>query len=86
MIPVPFQDEIVQVSRALNEINLQHVFVGGAVAPLLITDQGASHIRPTNDIDAVVGVASRHSSRCRRKAAFSGVSARHGGADVPVGA
>lgn len=55
----PFQSEIVQVSRALDEINLQHVFVGGAVAPLLITDQGASHIRPTDDIDAVVRVASR---------------------------
>ena len=61
MTPIPFQSEIVQVSHALKEINLHHVFVGGAVAPLLLTDQGASHIRPTDDIDAVVGVASRHS-------------------------
>jgi hypothetical protein len=35
------------------------VFVGGMVRGLLITDPGATSERPTDDVDAIVRIASR---------------------------
>jgi hypothetical protein len=34
------------------------VFVGGCATGLLITNPAAEGVRPTNDVDAIVGVAS----------------------------
>ncbi|WP_423601292.1 nucleotidyl transferase AbiEii/AbiGii toxin family protein [Roseateles sp. MS654] len=43
-----------QVAQALGELREQVVFVGGAVAGLLVTDPLADPVRATRDVDAVV--------------------------------
>ncbi len=43
-----------QIAEALGELRDQVVFVGGAVAGLLITDPLADSVRATRDVDAVV--------------------------------
>lgn len=43
-----------QVAEALGELREQVVFVGGAVAGLLVTDPLADSVRATRDVDAVV--------------------------------
>ena len=58
---LPLQDELIQVSQALKATGIQYVFVGGAIAPMLITDPAASYIRPTDDVDVVVQIVSRGS-------------------------
>ncbi|MGN6662153.1 MAG: hypothetical protein ACTHKN_24465 [Achromobacter mucicolens] len=42
------------IARALGELREQVVFVGGAVAGLLITDPLADPVRATRDVDAVL--------------------------------
>lgn len=42
------------VARALEEIGIKPVFVGGLVAGLLVTDPAAPRPRPTDDIDLIV--------------------------------
>jgi len=39
---LPLQDELIQVSQALKATGTQYVFVGGAIAPMLITDDYGS--------------------------------------------
>lgn len=41
----------IQVAKALDDLNEQVVFVGGAVVSLYINDPGADDVRPTKDID-----------------------------------
>ena len=43
-----------QVAEALGDLREQVVFVGGAVAGLLVTDPLADSVRATRDVDAVV--------------------------------
>jgi predicted nucleotidyltransferase len=59
MIENPFQDELIAVSQVLSSLNFTYVFVGGAVIPFHITDPASSLIRPTDDVDIVVRVASK---------------------------
>jgi len=44
-----------QIQPLLDEV----VFVGGQVAELLVTDPGATRVRPTTDVDIVVETSSR---------------------------
>lgn len=43
-----------QVAEALGDLREQVVFIGGAVAGLLVTDPLADCVRATRDVDAVV--------------------------------
>ncbi|NQV73881.1 hypothetical protein HQ496_12225 [bacterium] len=45
--------------KALGKMIDEVVFVGGAVAGVLITDSAAARIRPTKDVDCIVEVTSR---------------------------
>ncbi|HSG75972.1 MAG TPA: hypothetical protein VLA30_07520 [Burkholderiales bacterium] len=49
---------LAQVARALGELRERMTFVGGCATGLLITDPGASPVRATQDVDAVVAVVS----------------------------
>ena len=50
---------LVTVAQRLGPLRERVVFVGGMVRGLLITDTAASPFRPTDDVDLIVGVASR---------------------------
>lgn len=41
----------IKVAQALDELNKEVVFVGGAIVSLYIDDPAAEDIRPTKDID-----------------------------------
>ncbi|SHM30245.1 hypothetical protein [Rhizobacter sp. OV335] len=43
-----------RIAEALGDLREQVVFVGGAVAGLLVTDPLADSVRATRDVDAVV--------------------------------
>ena len=45
------------IAQALGHLREQVVFVGGAVAGLLITDPAAEIVRATRDVDALVSTA-----------------------------
>jgi hypothetical protein len=45
---------LVALARQLDSLLEELVFVGGHVAELLITSSGATRVRPTLDVDAVV--------------------------------
>ncbi len=47
-----------QVALALEEINEEVIFIGGAVVSLYATDKGAEQPRPTSDIDVSVQIGS----------------------------
>jgi predicted nucleotidyltransferase len=55
----PAVEMVERVARRLGDLNTQVVFVGGAVTGLLITDAAAPPPRPTDDVDAIVEVATR---------------------------
>ncbi|MFG5406745.1 hypothetical protein ABXN37_00010 [Piscinibacter sakaiensis] len=46
-----------RVAEALGDLREQVVFVGGAVAGLLVTDPLADSVRATHDVDAVVNAS-----------------------------
>jgi hypothetical protein len=48
---------VAQVARALQELRLQMVFIGGAVISLYTDDPAADEIRPTGDIDMTIKLA-----------------------------
>ena len=50
-----------KVATGLGPLTKDVVFVGGAVAPLLITDLGSEGVRPTDDVDLIVDPADRGS-------------------------
>ncbi|MEM1055356.1 MAG: nucleotidyl transferase AbiEii/AbiGii toxin family protein [Bacteroidota bacterium] len=52
-------DSLRQIARALGPLLNEVVFVGGAAAPLVISDPGSEGIRPTDDIDVIVEAESR---------------------------
>lgn len=47
-----------KVASALEELNDDVIYVGGAIVSLYVTDEGAEHPRPTRDIDISVQVSS----------------------------
>jgi dihydropteroate synthase len=49
---------LAKVANALGELRERMTFVGGCATGLLITDPGASPVRATHDVDAVVAVVS----------------------------
>ncbi len=50
--------QISKISRALGEIAKRCVFVGGAILPILITDETITALRPTDDVDLIIEVTS----------------------------
>jgi len=49
---------IQKVAKALGDLNSQVIYVGGATVSLYINDPAADDVRPTNDIDISIKVAS----------------------------
>ncbi|UZD22843.1 hypothetical protein PBT90_05350 [Algoriphagus halophytocola] len=47
-----------KVAMALEELNNDVIYVGGAVVSLYVTDEGAEQPRPTKDIDIAVQISS----------------------------
>ena len=50
---------LVRVAEALGDLRERVVFVGGCATALLITDPAAAPVRATQDVDAVVAIASK---------------------------
>ncbi len=44
------------VARQLEKLRTPFVFTGGAVVGLLLTDSAAPDVRPTDDVDVIVGI------------------------------
>jgi len=55
----PNRDALLRVARGLGPLLNELVFVGGQVAELLITDPGATRVRPTDDVDTICAVTGR---------------------------
>lgn len=55
----PNRVQLEQVGRRLRPLLDRLVFVGGQVAELLVSESGATRVRPTNDVDVVVAVTTR---------------------------
>lgn len=51
-------DLITEVVDGLGDLNKQVVYVGGAVVSLYVTDQAAPDVRPTDDVDIILEIAS----------------------------
>lgn len=51
-------EAIKKIASALNELNEQVIYVGGAVVSLYINDPAADDVRPTKDVDISLSVAS----------------------------
>src|SRR5215210_6517164 len=49
---------IAMVARQLSKSKTEVVFTGGSIVGLLLTDRAADDVRPTDDVDAIVGAAS----------------------------
>ena len=73
------------IARALGTMNDEVVYVGGAVIGLLVTDPASAPIRPTDDVDCIIEVASRaeYDSRVRNQLLDRGFSELIG-PDIPV--
>lgn len=50
---------VLMVAGKLGAVRDEVVFLGGAVLPLLISDQGAASVRPTDDVELAVEVTTR---------------------------
>lgn len=50
----PNLPQLRRIAQALGDLREDMVFVGGAVAGLLVTDPLADNVRATRDVDAVV--------------------------------
>lgn len=61
-----------QVAEALGDLREQVVFVGGAVAGLLVTDPLADSVRATRDVDAVVNTSRAQFHRIEAQVAQRG--------------
>jgi hypothetical protein len=55
----PSVERIVSVATALGPLTNEIVFIGGAIAPLLRTDDTVPRARPTKDVDAIVASRGR---------------------------
>ncbi len=54
----PNIDLLVGMARAMGPLCEQVLFVGGCATGLLLDDAGLMDVRPTEDVDAIVDVAS----------------------------
>ncbi|WP_310569579.1 hypothetical protein [Gemmatimonas sp.] len=54
----PALDRLRRIARQLGALCERVVFIGGAVAPLLQSDDVIPRVRPTNDVDAVIATSS----------------------------
>lgn len=54
----PALDRLRRIARQLGPLRDRVVFIGGAVAPLLQSDEVLPRVRPTNDVDAVIATSS----------------------------
>jgi predicted nucleotidyltransferase len=54
----PNTELLARMAEALGELRYRLVFVGGCATALLITDRAAAPVRATQDVDAVVAIAS----------------------------
>lgn len=55
----PNTELLTRMAEALGELRERMVFVGGCATALLITDPAAAPVRATQDMDAVVAIASK---------------------------
>lgn len=55
----PNRDALIRVATGLGPLADELVFVGGHVPELVITDPGATRVRPTDDVDAISAVMGR---------------------------
>lgn len=55
----PNWDRLVRTARRLHSMLAEVVFVGGQMVELLVTDSGAVGVRPTEDVDVIIRVATR---------------------------
>lgn len=60
------------IAEALGDLREQMVFIGGAVAGLLVTDPLAEGVRATRDVDAVIEAGRAQFIRIEEKVAASG--------------
>lgn len=62
-------ERIKKVALRLDHLREKSVFLGGSAVSLLITDKAASDVRPTIDVDIVVGVKSsfKYTLKLRRE-------------------
>jgi hypothetical protein len=77
----PNLPHLLRIAEALGELREQLVFVGGAVAGLLVTDPLADAVRATRDVDAVVNASRATFHRIEKLVAQRGF-ARDAGSDV----
>lgn len=49
-------ENIVMVAHRLERLETEVVFTGGAIVGLLLTDTAAPDVRPTDDVDVIVGI------------------------------
>jgi predicted nucleotidyltransferase len=54
----PSVARISAIAKALCDLSAEVVFIGGAIAPLLQTEQVIPRVRPTKDVDAVIASTS----------------------------
>lgn len=52
-------ERVIETARLLGELVDEVIFLGGAVAGLLVTDPAAPSMRPTLDIDVIVEAMTR---------------------------
>jgi len=50
---------LVHVARRLHPLNEKFAFIGGAIIPLLLDEPLVTPIRPTKDVDIIIGIVSR---------------------------
>lgn len=50
-------ENIVMVAHRLERLKTEVVFTGGAIVGLLLTDSAAPDVRPTDDVDLIVGIS-----------------------------
>ncbi|HSI47844.1 MAG TPA: nucleotidyl transferase AbiEii/AbiGii toxin family protein [Ideonella sp.] len=77
----PNLPDLRRIAQALGELREQLVFVGGAVAGLLVTDPLADPVRATRDVDAVVNASRAVFHRIEAQVAARGF-ARDASSDV----
>ncbi len=70
----PNLPQLRQIAEALGDLREQMVFVGGAVAGLLVTDPLADPVRATRDVDAVVNASRTSFYRIEEAVAQRGFS------------
>ena len=50
---------LAHIARRFHPINEKFAFIGGAIIPLLLDEPLVTPIRPTKDVDIIIGIVSR---------------------------